>query len=83
LDRLIAKIKEHQQPYMNGEKPADVVLVAHGLILRCFVKRWLNYPLDFPLSMMMPPGAISVLSYKNHDINEPAFNIGIALPADA
>ncbi|OCK72864.1 phosphoglycerate mutase [Lepidopterella palustris CBS 459.81] len=78
LDRLIAKIKEHQQPYMNNEKPADVVLVAHGLILRCFVKRWLNYPLDFPLSMMMPPGAIS-----NHDINEPAFNIGIALPADA
>jgi hypothetical protein len=27
LDRLVAKIKEHQQPYMNGEKPADVVLV--------------------------------------------------------
>ncbi|KAH0547777.1 hypothetical protein FGG08_000034 [Glutinoglossum americanum] len=27
LDRLIAKIKEHQQPYMNGEKAADVVLV--------------------------------------------------------
>ncbi len=27
LDRLIAQIREIQAPYMNGEKPADVVLV--------------------------------------------------------
>ena len=74
--------------------------VAHGLILRAFVKRWLRYPLDDPLPMMLSPGAIAILrhvfshfwvdkghvltmntSYKNHDVNEPGFFIGMALPS--
>lgn len=37
--------------------------VAHGLILRAFVKRWLKYPLDNPLPMMLSPGAIGILRY--------------------
>lgn len=49
---------------MHGEPgPADVVLVAHGHILRAFVKRWLGHPLDFPLSLMLEPGAIGILRY--------------------
>jgi hypothetical protein len=28
LDRLIAKIRDIQRPHMNGEKPADVVVVS-------------------------------------------------------
>ncbi|KAL8891262.1 MAG: hypothetical protein Q9215_001675 [Flavoplaca cf. flavocitrina] len=63
LDRLIAQIRKMQAPYMNGEKPADVVVVAHGLILRCFAKRWLNYSLDNPLPMMLAPGAIGILRW--------------------
>lgn len=63
---------------MNGEQPADVVVVsnstslepkevidkiqvAHGMSLRCFVKRWLGYPLDMPLALMLSPGAIGIL----------------------
>jgi broad specificity phosphatase PhoE len=47
---------------MHGEPgPADIVLVAHGHLLRAFVKRWLGYPLEFPLSLMLEPGAIGVL----------------------
>jgi broad specificity phosphatase PhoE len=77
LDRLIAKIRDIQRPHMNGEKPADVVVVrkgtktgetptdamqvAHGMSLRCFVKRWLGYPLDMPLALMLSPGAIGIL----------------------
>lgn len=82
LDRLISQIKEIQRPYMNGEKPVDVLFVAHGLILRCFVKRWLGLSVDFPLRMMLAPAAIAVLSYKNNDVNEPAFHVGVALPSD-
>lgn len=37
--------------------------VAHGLILRCFVKRWLGFSVNFPLQMMLAPGAIAVLRY--------------------
>ncbi|KAK5633443.1 hypothetical protein RRF57_009157 [Xylaria bambusicola] len=83
LDRLISQIRDIQKPYMNGEKPVDVLLVAHGLILRCFVKRWLGFSVDFPLQMILAPGAIAVLSYKNNNINEPALHVGMAFPAMA
>ena len=46
---------------MSREKPADVVLVAHGLILRAFVK-WLGYPVDMSLSIMLGPGAVGILT---------------------
>ncbi|KAF2106232.1 phosphoglycerate mutase [Lophiotrema nucula] len=81
LDRMISELQDIQKPYMHGEKAVDIVVVAHGLILRAFVKRWLKYPLDMPLPMMMSPGAIAVLSYKNQNIDEPGFFVGMALPA--
>lgn len=46
---------------MHGENPSDVLLVAHGHTLRAFTKRWLGYSMDFPLSMMLEPGAVGVL----------------------
>ncbi|KKA19171.1 Phosphoglycerate mutase [Rasamsonia emersonii CBS 393.64] len=56
LDDLINEIRAIQAGHMHGEPgPADVVLVAHGHILRAFVKRWLGHPLDFPLSLMLEP----------------------------
>ncbi|RMZ73590.1 phosphoglycerate mutase [Pyrenophora seminiperda CCB06] len=61
LDRLISNIKEIQRPYMRGEKPANVLLVAHRLILRCFVKRWLGWTIHSELPMTLLPGSISVL----------------------
>ncbi|KKY19456.1 putative phosphoglycerate mutase [Diplodia seriata] len=80
LDALIAEIRALQAPCMHGESPADVVLVAHGHLLRAFTKRWLRYPMDFPLSMMLEPGGVGVLSYQHHNVDEPAFMLGMALP---
>ncbi|GME22608.1 Phosphoglycerate mutase [Neofusicoccum parvum] len=80
LDGLIREIRELQAPCMHGERPADVVLVAHGHLLRAFTKRWLGYPMEFPLSMMLEPGGVGVLSYQHHSVEEPAFMIGMALP---
>lgn len=80
LDNLIQKIYKLQEPYMHGEKPADVVLVAHGHLLRAFAKRWLKYSMEAPLSMMMEPGGIGILSYQHRNINEPAFLLGMAFP---
>ena len=40
------------------------VKVAHGHSLRGFVRRWLNYPMDFPLSAMLEPGGIGILRYS-------------------
>lgn len=81
LDSLIDEIHAIQSPNMRGESPCDVLLVAHGHLLRAFVKRWLKYPLDFPLSMLMlEPGGVGILSYEEHDINQPAFCLGIGFP---
>ncbi|RMD41083.1 hypothetical protein DV735_g4031, partial [Chaetothyriales sp. CBS 134920] len=80
LDRLIATIRAIQGPNMHGEAAADVVLVAHGHILRAFVKRWLGYPMEMPLNLMMSPGAVAVLSYSHHRVDEPALMMGVSLP---
>ncbi|KAF2624874.1 putative phosphoglycerate mutase [Macroventuria anomochaeta] len=80
LDKLILQIKEIQKPYMRGEKPADVLVVAHGLILRAFAKRWINWSIDRDLPMEIQPGGIAVLSYKDNDTNKPTLNLGLALP---
>ncbi|KAH6620165.1 histidine phosphatase superfamily [Boeremia exigua] len=63
LDRLILRIKEAQKPCMCDETPADVLVVAHGLILRAFAKRWIGWPLDRDLPMEMQPGGVAVLRY--------------------
>ena len=78
LDELIGKIKKIQEPFMNGGDAPDVLVVAHGHILRAFVKRWLQYDMAFPFTMMMEPGAIGVLSYAHHNIDEPAILVGMA-----
>jgi len=77
LDRIIAKIREIQGPYMHGEKPVDVVLIAHGQILRAFARRWLGFEVGVKLPMMLEPGAVGVLSYEHHNVEEPAFMLGV------
>ncbi|TAQ90170.1 Sedoheptulose-bisphosphatase/4-nitrophenylphosphatase [Chlorociboria aeruginascens] len=77
LDRIISKIREIQGPYLNGEKGVDVVLIAHGHILRAFAKRWIGFELAMKLPMMLEPGAVAVLSYEHHKVNEPALLLGV------
>ena len=51
LDRIIAKIREMQKLHMHSEKGVDVVLLAHGHILRSFAKRWIGFDLEMRLPM--------------------------------
>ncbi|KAI9642781.1 hypothetical protein NHQ30_008513 [Ciborinia camelliae] len=81
LDSVITKIREIQGPYMNGEKYVDVVLIAHGHILRAFAKRWIGFELGRALPMMLEPGAVGVLSYEHHKVDEPAFLLGVNMGA--
>lgn len=77
LDRVIGRIREIQGPYMHGEKGVDVVLIAHGHILRAFAKRWIGFELGMRLPMMLEPGAVGILSYEHHKVDEPAFLLGV------
>lgn len=72
-----------QAPYMHGEKAVDVVLIAHGHILRAFAKRWIGFELGQRLPMMVEPGAIGVLSYEHHRVDEPAFLLGVNMGGSA
>jgi broad specificity phosphatase PhoE len=65
---------------MNGEQPADIILIAHGHLLRAFTKRWLKYPMEFPLSLMLEPAGVGILSYQANDINQPALMVGMGFP---
>lgn len=67
---------------MKDSEPKDVVLVAHGHLTRAFAKRWLGYDLSFPLSLMMEPGGLGILSYQHHNIDEPALLLGIGFPME-
>jgi broad specificity phosphatase PhoE len=83
LNRIISRIREIQGPYMHGEKAVDVVLIGHGHILRAFTKRWLEFELSVKLPMMLEPGAVGVLSYEHHKVDEPAFLLGVNMGASS
>ncbi|KAI9835827.1 MAG: hypothetical protein M1837_003576 [Sclerophora amabilis] len=85
LDAFIERIREPHRRILGGEAVeasggGDVLLIAHGHILRAFAKRWLGFPLEFPLSMILEPGGVGILSYDHHTVDEPAVLLGMAFP---
>lgn len=81
IDALITQIKALQGPHIkDSNEPKDVILVAHGHLTRAFAKRWLGYDLSFPLTLMMEPGGVGVLSYQHSSIEKPALLLGISFP---
>jgi probable phosphoglycerate mutase len=89
LDRLIGQITAMQGAAMQPQSGAiqasasacDVLVVAHGHILRAFVKRWLGFPLDARLEMMLEPGGVCGLSYAHGNVDERAVLVGMSFPA--
>jgi len=79
LDEVIAGIRRMQAPHMHGEQAADVVVIAHGHSLRAFAKRWIGFEMGMGLPLMLEPGAVGVLSYEHHRVDEPALLLGFNL----
>ncbi|KAK1657346.1 putative phosphoglycerate mutase [Colletotrichum godetiae] len=65
LDRLITQICKMQEPHIQGEGHGDVLVVAHGLILRCFWKRWNGFELDQDILLDLPTAGMFVLRFVN------------------
>ncbi|KIW79572.1 hypothetical protein Z517_06184 [Fonsecaea pedrosoi CBS 271.37] len=81
LDRLISQITSiHRQGLQQGDRNCDAVVVAHGHILRAFVKRWLKLDLGTHLEMMLEPGGVCGLSYAHGDIEARAVLVGMSFP---
>ncbi|RMZ85595.1 hypothetical protein DV737_g669, partial [Chaetothyriales sp. CBS 132003] len=81
VDRLIAEIrtKYHApvigKPTSKTHNKGDVMVVAHGHILRAFAIRWIGKALT-DTAFIMEPGGVGTLSYEHHNINEPAILLG-------
>ncbi|KAJ6113310.1 hypothetical protein N7523_006627 [Penicillium sp. IBT 18751x] len=77
LDAVIADIREkyHRPCFENPNSPGDVLIVAHGHILRAFAMRWTGKPLT-ETSLILEAGGVGTLSYEHHNIEEPAIILG-------
>ncbi|GAD91639.1 phosphoglycerate mutase family protein [Paecilomyces variotii No. 5] len=79
LDALVAEIrqKHHKDCFdqPSQEREGDVLIVAHGHILRAFAMRWVGKPLT-ETALILEAGGVGTLSYEHHNINEPAIILG-------
>lgn len=78
IDSLIDYIIGIQQQAIREGKSGDVVLVAHGHILRSFTMRWLKLDLDTDpqIRLILEAGGTGVLSYEHGKWDERAINLG-------
>jgi broad specificity phosphatase PhoE len=81
IDRLIKEIREKfHAPVIGKPKgkapPGDVLLVAHGHILRAFAMRWAGKALPSGPIFLLEAGGVGTLSYEHHNIDEPAILLG-------
>ncbi|KIX99498.1 uncharacterized protein Z520_05074 [Fonsecaea multimorphosa CBS 102226] len=84
LDRLISQITSiHRQGLQDGDRKCDAVVVAHGHILRAFVKRWLGLEMATKVEMMLEPGGVCGLSYAHGDVECRAVLVGMSFPGSA
>ncbi|KAF2005255.1 phosphoglycerate mutase-like protein [Amniculicola lignicola CBS 123094] len=88
LDELVAELrsKYHEGRFgpesgwkgkAEGEGvPNDVLVVAHGHILRAFAARWIGKELRGNPSLILEAGGVGTLSYEHHRVEEPAILLG-------
>ncbi|XPS72187.1 Sedoheptulose-bisphosphatase [Ascochyta lentis] len=85
LDDLIHELREkyHKGKFGKDGKPNDVLIVAHGHILRAFAARWIGKKLEDNPSLILEAGGVGTLSYEHHSLEEPAILLGGAFVVDA
>ncbi|CRK18311.1 hypothetical protein BN1723_002452, partial [Verticillium longisporum] len=88
LDRLIQDIRDRwQAPVLEkgadaASSTGDVLVVAHGHILRAFALRWAGKALHEGPAFVLEAGGMGTLSYEHHNIDEPAILLGGAFVVD-
>ncbi|KAF2404252.1 phosphoglycerate mutase family protein [Trichodelitschia bisporula] len=81
LDRIIAEIRDkYHAPALACPPeecpPADVLIVAHGHILRALAARWVGRNVADNPSLILEAGGVGTLSYEHHAVDEPAILLG-------
>ncbi|KAH6688912.1 phosphoglycerate mutase family protein [Plectosphaerella plurivora] len=83
LDRLIKDVRDrwHAAVLEKGAEAAskasgDVLIVAHGHILRALALRWTAKELHEGPAFLLEAGGVGTLSYEHNSIDEPAILLG-------
>ncbi|KFY13185.1 hypothetical protein V492_03437, partial [Pseudogymnoascus sp. VKM F-4246] len=85
LNRLIDDIRKRWHAPVIGKKenvPKDVLIVAHGHILRAFAMLWVGKAIEDGPSMLLEAGGVGTLSYEHHSLEEPAILLGGSFMVD-
>lgn len=84
LDTFIRELRDkwHRGRFGKDGKPNDVLIVAHGHILRALAARWVGKRLEENPSLILEAGGVGTLSYEHHNIDEPAILLGGAFVVD-
>ncbi|KAK3673161.1 Sedoheptulose 1,7-bisphosphatase [Recurvomyces mirabilis] len=88
LDDLIDDIRTRFHAHAIGKpkgsvkEPYDVLIIAHGHILRAFAGRWVAKNIADNPSLILEAGGVGTLSYEHHKLNEPAILLGGAFMSD-
>ncbi|KAK9460974.1 histidine phosphatase superfamily [Lipomyces oligophaga] len=75
LDEMIAEIQNLQRTNQT-KKRKDILVIAHGHILRSFAMRWARRDISTNPALLLEAGGIGVLSYEHNNIDEPAILLG-------
>jgi probable phosphoglycerate mutase len=65
-DRVVARLKA-----MRG----NILVFAHGHILRVLAARWVNQPVAFGRALLLSTATVSILSFDHHTMDEPAIKL--------
>jgi broad specificity phosphatase PhoE len=79
VDDLIHEIRRkfHTQEAFDGKAKAnDVLIVAHGHILRAFAARWVGRDISDNPGLILEAGGVGTLSYEHGRVEEPAILLG-------
>ena len=88
LDDFIADLRKKwhahaiRKPKGTVKEPYDVLIVAHGHILRAFAGRWIGKNIANNPSLILEAGGVGTLSYEHHKMDEPAILLGGAFMSD-
>ncbi|CAM1501604.1 Fc.00g035880.m01.CDS01 [Cosmosporella sp. VM-42] len=87
LDGIIQEIRDKWHKPVIGKpqdtaENGDVLIVAHGHILRAFAMRWIGQTLQDGPTFLLEAGGMGTLSYEHHNIDEPAILLGGAFVVD-
>jgi len=65
-DRIAARLKTQK---------GNVLLFAHGHILRVLTARWVGQPVSFARALLLSTGTVSALGFGHHSFDEPAISV--------